>query len=366
MVQARVLFEEIDEDGGGALDREEIRILAKRLGKKLSNDKLDAAMAEMDEDGNGDVCTRHNRHHSFPGDGDGSDRLIALFDQLQVDFEEFVKWWKATGSKGFFGEVLSFGWLKKKKETETVEEKAELLKNEEETYLATPPSTPPPHVARGATPLRLDDDDTFKRKREEAGERIEQQKMENAQTNDDDDMDEAALEAGLAGLEAQLPGAELATVVATAVKVPVASAVPVAVPVAAPAGLGKGLKMGAGILGDKNVRDSTAKAMGNKEVRDATTRVAKAQANGEPPDPEDLYLLASNDDAKDLAKAAAGNDAIREQVGVAPAPAQFSDESGDSDEDIDIGAIQRKRAAALAASAGTPPMGPRGGGAPLR
>ena len=67
-----------------------------------------------------------------------------------------MKWWKAIGSKGFFGEVLSFGWLKKKKETETEEEKAEILKNEEETYF-----------------------DTFKRERAETEERIEQQKMEN-------------------------------------------------------------------------------------------------------------------------------------------------------------------------------------------
>ena len=67
VVQARGLFEQIDEDGGGTLDREEIRILAKRLGKRLSDEKLDAAMAQMDEDGNGDVCTRHNPHRSFPG-----------------------------------------------------------------------------------------------------------------------------------------------------------------------------------------------------------------------------------------------------------------------------------------------------------
>jgi len=171
----------------------------------------------------------------------------------------------------------------------------------------------------------------------------------------------AALEAELAGLEAQLPEAKLPEAKLSAAKLPAA----------APAGLSKGLKMGADVLGDKNVRDSTAKAMGNKDVRDASMRVAKRQAHGEPPDPTDLYLLASNDDAKDMAKAAAGNDAIRGQAsGVvrkssSAVPAQkeqFSDESDDSDEDeVDLGALRRQRAAALAASAGTPPMGPRGG-----
>ena len=83
-------------------------------------------MAEMDEDGNGDV-----------------------------DFEEFVKWWKEVGSKGFFS-GLSFGWLKNKKASETEADKAELLKTDDESYF-----------------------ETFKREREEAEARIEQQKSEN-------------------------------------------------------------------------------------------------------------------------------------------------------------------------------------------
>eukprot|EP01046_Picozoa_sp_COSAG06_P095685 COSAG06_NODE_41798_length_387_cov_1.562500_2_plen_64_part_01 len=49
-LEARALFDEIDEDGGGTLDREEIRLLARRLGKKLSDSKLSDAMAEMDGD----------------------------------------------------------------------------------------------------------------------------------------------------------------------------------------------------------------------------------------------------------------------------------------------------------------------------
>jgi len=125
--EARALFEEIDEDDGGTLDRNEIRILAKRLGKKLTDAKLDEAMAQMDADGNGDV-----------------------------DFGEFLSWWKETGSKGFFS-GLTFNFLKGKKASETEEERAALMAPEpaEETYF-----------------------DTFKRERAEAEERLAAKKAE--------------------------------------------------------------------------------------------------------------------------------------------------------------------------------------------
>jgi calmodulin len=125
--EARALFDEIDEDGSGALDRDEIRVLAKRLGKKLTNAKLDAAMAEMDADGNGDV-----------------------------DFDEFLSWWKQTGSKGFLA-GLTFNFLKRKKAEETEADRAELLAPEpvEEAYF-----------------------DTFKRERAEAEQRLLDKKAE--------------------------------------------------------------------------------------------------------------------------------------------------------------------------------------------
>jgi hypothetical protein len=49
------LFQEADADGSGALDREEIRALARNLGCPLNEESLNAAMAEMDEDGGGEV-----------------------------------------------------------------------------------------------------------------------------------------------------------------------------------------------------------------------------------------------------------------------------------------------------------------------
>ena len=64
------LFNKFDKDGGGALDREEICALAKGIGHKLTPKELDAAMKEMDEDGEGDV-----------------------------DFVEFYAWWQKNKEK---------------------------------------------------------------------------------------------------------------------------------------------------------------------------------------------------------------------------------------------------------------------------
>lgn len=47
-VMARELFQKIDVNGDGTLDRSEIAGLAVRLGKTLSEADLTAAMAEMD------------------------------------------------------------------------------------------------------------------------------------------------------------------------------------------------------------------------------------------------------------------------------------------------------------------------------
>ena len=100
--EARALFEEIDEDGGGTLDREEIRTLARRLGKKINNRKLDEAMAEMDADGSG-----------------------------EVEFEEFLHWWKEVGSKGFFS-GLSLNFLRMQPKETEAERAARIAREEAE------------------------------------------------------------------------------------------------------------------------------------------------------------------------------------------------------------------------------------------
>jgi hypothetical protein len=54
-MEMRSLFREIDEDGSGTLDADEIRQLVARLGRRLSDKELHAAMREMDESGDGEV-----------------------------------------------------------------------------------------------------------------------------------------------------------------------------------------------------------------------------------------------------------------------------------------------------------------------
>ena len=49
------LFKDSDEDGGGVLDRDEIKRLAYALGTKLSEEDLDSALSQMDSDGSGEV-----------------------------------------------------------------------------------------------------------------------------------------------------------------------------------------------------------------------------------------------------------------------------------------------------------------------
>lgn len=63
-----MIFDAVDEDGSGLLDREEMGLLLRQMGKNLTTEQLDDAMDEMDEDGSNGV-----------------------------DFEEFKKWWTSQG-----------------------------------------------------------------------------------------------------------------------------------------------------------------------------------------------------------------------------------------------------------------------------
>lgn len=61
----RKLFRQLDVDGSGALDREEVKMLAAAGGKAMSERQLSDAMKQMDKDGSG-----------------------------EIDFEEFAEWWQ--------------------------------------------------------------------------------------------------------------------------------------------------------------------------------------------------------------------------------------------------------------------------------
>ena len=44
-------FKTVDKDGSGQLDKEEVRSLVEMMGRSLSEEELDATMAEIDIDG---------------------------------------------------------------------------------------------------------------------------------------------------------------------------------------------------------------------------------------------------------------------------------------------------------------------------
>ena len=46
---------QMDADNSGKLDADEVAALCKKMGKKLNDKGLQAAMADMDEDGSGEV-----------------------------------------------------------------------------------------------------------------------------------------------------------------------------------------------------------------------------------------------------------------------------------------------------------------------
>ena len=92
----RKLFAEIDEDGSGMLDRDEVYALAENLGATLSTAELDAAMAEMDADGSG-----------------------------EVDFEEFAEWWWSAKT------TAGSNWI------DAIKDKLGEYQKETEDFLAT-------------------------------------------------------------------------------------------------------------------------------------------------------------------------------------------------------------------------------------
>eukprot|EP01047_Picozoa_sp_COSAG01_P098920 COSAG01_NODE_29028_length_647_cov_0.936131_1_plen_118_part_10 len=64
--ELRELFDSIDLDSSGSINRSELRTMATRLGREMPEHEVDRAMAQMDADGNG-----------------------------EVDFQEFCAWWQS-------------------------------------------------------------------------------------------------------------------------------------------------------------------------------------------------------------------------------------------------------------------------------
>ena len=82
------LFGELDADGGGSLERAELRVLLQTLGRPAGTEELDRIMAAVDEDGSGEVEL-----------GEFKARWAAETGQ-----EEEVEWTNdpVTGEEGFY------------------------------------------------------------------------------------------------------------------------------------------------------------------------------------------------------------------------------------------------------------------------
>lgn len=84
IVACRALFDRIDVDASGTLDREEIAMLATKMGRGLKANELDAAMSAMDKDGNG-----------------------------TIDFDEFYTWYQSSSKSMNKAEVKVLAYLKR-------------------------------------------------------------------------------------------------------------------------------------------------------------------------------------------------------------------------------------------------------------
>jgi Ca2+-binding EF-hand superfamily protein len=65
-------FDAADESHDGALSAAELALLCLALGSTLEPQEVEAALQTLDTDGNG-----------------------------KIEYEEFIKWWKGEGAKGF-------------------------------------------------------------------------------------------------------------------------------------------------------------------------------------------------------------------------------------------------------------------------
>jgi len=89
----RKTFNSVDKDGGGSISREELRELSKLTGRELSEQQLDAALAEMDQDGSGEVdFEEFEVWHKHMGD---DEKLVReAFESTDVDGSGYLDKWE--------------------------------------------------------------------------------------------------------------------------------------------------------------------------------------------------------------------------------------------------------------------------------
>ena len=90
------LFDKIDTDGSGSLEREEVETLVGDLGKELTKDRLDEVMDELDVDGDGQVSFVEFKEwwdsQQFQSEEDRDVELSDLFEQVDTDGSGEIDW----------------------------------------------------------------------------------------------------------------------------------------------------------------------------------------------------------------------------------------------------------------------------------
>ena len=81
------LFKEVDEDGNGSLDHDEITALCVKMGKRFTPSQMKAAIFQMDADGSGEVS--YEEFENWWSHNGGLD-LWALFREIDADDSGFL------------------------------------------------------------------------------------------------------------------------------------------------------------------------------------------------------------------------------------------------------------------------------------
>eukprot|EP01047_Picozoa_sp_COSAG01_P056588 COSAG01_NODE_6435_length_3669_cov_1.367507_3_plen_574_part_01 len=95
----RQVFDSIDIDGSGSLDRDEVAQLSRNLGHELSPEELEAAMLEMDGDGGGEV--------EFEEFEDWYMNMLSSDEMIRVIFEQMDDDGSGTLEKAELGMLLA-------------------------------------------------------------------------------------------------------------------------------------------------------------------------------------------------------------------------------------------------------------------
>ena len=133
--QVTMLFNALDADGSGTLERGEISMLAKELGQEMPEEALDAAMREMDDDGSGGIDLPEFKlwfvkQFGIAGGEDEETPLYDVRERIEKIYTTRLRPEHADRKIRDLGELMK-GWAGRE---------AALLRNVEQKYAVAPGS----------------------------------------------------------------------------------------------------------------------------------------------------------------------------------------------------------------------------------